>query len=194
MALGSRLSYEVLSFLSRVEKQGARAFDPNVLDRLRRAARSAWDGAYVAISAPVASDTWEIRTPLDTADTQAAGRVRFDRPIRITAMLPIVTLTAPAGALVVPTLDDLEASLVVDGERNFTQGTQDTVGGGPRDFVTLSGLSSAYPGPGRMFGRKLLSPTPVLTFTVRGKRGVGVYAPCDVRLVIFSDYLEPEPG
>jgi len=186
---GSRLPFEVLSFIARAEKLGSRAFDPEILKRLRRVARSSWEGAYVAISAPVAEDTWEIRTQLDSADSSANGQLTFDRPVRVVAAYMSIVVTDPASGLLVPTLDDLELLLTVDNQRQFTQGTQTTSTGSSRGFVTATAMQGAYPGPGRMFGRALMSPSPILNLTVRPKRGAGIYKPIDFRMSLMCDYV-----
>ena len=186
--MSARLPLDVLAFIQRAKAQGARALDPNVLDRLARSARNAWDGAWVALQAPMAPDTWELRATLKKTDAQVQGSIRFDRPIRIVGMLPIVTLAATTGGDPIPTADDLEINLTVDNERNFTQGSQDLSGGQTSDFVTLSALSILTP---RLVGRVITSPVPNLSAVIRGKRGAGVYAPVDVRLAFFTEYLQP---
>lgn len=167
--------------------RGIEGNDANLIDRLKRAAKNVWEGRFVAMQAPMAPDTWEIKVPLAKADAQAEGSIRFDRPIRIIGILPIVTLTAAVGGDVAATPDDLEVRLVVDGERNFTQGNQDVATGQRADFVTLSAMGILTP---RLVGRIITNPSPTVTATIKGKRGAGVYAPCDVRLAFFTEYLE----
>lgn len=194
------LSYAVLDFLSRVKLSPADATDPRLLGRLERMARAAFDGAMVALHAPVAPLTWEVNVLL--SNVAGAGvqpetprvPLTYPRPVQIVGFLPVVVnAAAPAGAELTPTTNDVLVSIDINNDERITntQGFTTPSSGSGSTFVTLSSMSVLVP---RLLMKLIDTPKPDIGFTFRYKRpngvaGATVYAPSIITMATFARYI-----
>lgn len=180
------LRYEILRFVDRVRKQPSDGSDPRLLSKLERAAQEAFDGAFVAMSAPASPMTWETVTIL-RGSSLTGPRVpfRFPRPVEICGFFPTVLPILPAsGGAVVPTTDSIACAIDTDNQNYLTSGDGISTNAGSTagPYVTLSGLSVQTP---RVLGYKLRNPTPDIGFQFRWKIDPGL-TPFIFRDVIIS--------
>jgi len=189
------LAYTVLKFVRRARTVPVDATDPRVLSALEGAAQKSFDGAWVAMSAPIAPLTWEIATTL--ISTQLEGpRIRLDlpRPMEVVGFFPSIVVTGRNPLLTNPTLTDLLVSIDANEEERITsgQGITTNVGGSAGTFVTLAAISSqsTAPGANRLIGWKLDQPKPNLGFTFRWKVGANFFNDALINVSTFVRYIE----
>lgn len=187
------LAYRILKFVDRAKKNPTDASDPRLLDQLARAAQEAFDGAFVAFSAPVSPLSWESVSILRGA-TLTGPRVpfRFPRPVEICGFFPTVLPILPAsGGGTVPTTDSIACAIDTDNQNYLTagDGISTNAGGTAGPYVTLSALSIQAP---RVVGYKLRNPTPDIGFTFRWKldpqAGV-IFRDVVIGMAIFARFL-----
>lgn len=182
----SLLREAVAEFVDRVRRRPSDASDPAVLKDLSDAAKTSWDGAFAALHAPVAPDTWELSTLLNSADPQSSREaMRIPNPTEIVGIcVSIVALTQPVG-LLVPTADDIAVSIDLDNKTYLTSARGITTAALGRDgtFVSLGCIDVKVP---RLFGVKLTNPSTELGVTFRWKRGINVYQNSLIALDLFT--------
>jgi hypothetical protein len=183
------LAYTVLDFIDRLRKQPDAATDPRLLARLERFARESWDGAFVALHAPMAPLTWEARALLPSASPET-NRIplRFPRPVEILGFFPTV-IDTDAATGVSHTLNTLDVSLDINATDRVTsgEGVSTAAGGTAGTFVTLAALGIQAP---RLVGLKLRNSNPDMGFVFRSKRGSGVFNSALVTVATFARYID----
>lgn len=184
------LAYEVLRYINRSRRNPTDAGDPNLLARLEKYAKQAWEG-IVALHAPASPMTWETRMIMRGA-TQTSNRTpfRFPRPVEIVGFLPTLIPLSTGGAST-PSTDVLQVSIDTDNQNYLTSadGISTNAGGNVGPYVTLSAMSVQTP---RIVGYKLENPTPDIGFTYRwgvDTSGGAVYADCIIAMAMFARYL-----
>ena len=103
---------------------------------------------YAAETMPVAPWTWEMRADLLTAERET-GRIpfSFQRPVELVGFHAVVTPLLPlaGGALVVPTLQDIDVQLDLNDRERFTNQLVTGIGAvqaaAGSSFVALSALT-----------------------------------------------------
>lgn len=184
------LSYEVLRYVSRVERNPSDAGDPNLIGRLRKYAKQSWEG-IVALHAPASPMTWETRMIM-RGSVQTSNRIsfRYPRPVEIVGFLPtLITLTT--GGASTPNTDVLQVSIDTDNQNYLTsgEGVSSNAGGNVGPYVTLSAMSVQVP---RIVGYKLENPTPDIGFTFRWGVDVSagaVFKDCIIAMAMYARYL-----
>jgi len=136
---------------------------------------------------PVAPFSWELRARLlGTEEETPRITMEFPGPSIVVGIYPSV-VRASAGALVVPTTDNILALVDLDNQERFTGGPsqgQTAAASRSSSYVTLESLSTRY----RDLYWNLASPRPVLGITFRWKRftaGAPLYEDCDLGVVVF---------
>ncbi len=188
------LRYEILRFVDRVRKQPADGSDPRLLAKLERMAQEAFDGAFVALSAPASPMSWESVSILRGA-TLTGPRVpfRFPRPVEICGFFPTVLPILPAsGGATVPTTDSIACAIDTDNQNYMTagDGISTNAGSTAGPYVTLTSLSVQAP---RVLGYKLRNPTPDIGFTFRWKldpgAAPGIFRDVIISMTMFARYI-----
>lgn len=180
------LSYSVLRFIDRVRRKPVLGTDPDELKALEGSALNSFDGAFVALHAPMAPDTYEARGMLLSGSAESdLLSMRFPSRVQIVGMLPTIVPYGAQGRR--PTLDDIDVSMSsFSGKTNLTSATGITTpAGGGKDgtFVTLSGMSVQAP---RLHGIRLDAPTPEVHWKFRWKLGPGTYQDAIVTMLVFA--------
>ena len=184
------LSYEALRYINRVRRNPSDAGDPNLLNRLEKYAKQAWEG-IVALHAPASPMTWETRMIM-RGSVQTSNRVsfRYPRPVEVVGFLPtLITLTT--GGASTPSTDVLQVSIDTDNQNYLTsgEGVSTNAGGNVGPYVTLSAMSVQVP---RIVGYKLENPTPDIGFTFRwgvDVSGGAVFKDCIIAMAMYARYL-----
>jgi hypothetical protein len=181
------VKYAVLQFVNRVRRAPADGSDPRLLGRLEALALAAFDGALVALHAPIADRTWEVRGMLLSAQAGPGSRIpiQFPEPIEIVGMNPIVVTTG-AGPLLHATPDDIDVAIDVNQASYQTSGegvTSPANANPTGQFISLSHLSIQTP---RLWMWRLNAARPEVGFTLRWKRGANVYEPAMVCIGIYG--------
>jgi len=183
------LGYTVLDFIQRVRQQPADATDPRLLGRLEAMAKQAFSGAFVALMAPLARDTREVRVLLPNALTTPTNRqsVIFPQPIEILGFNPIVT---NAGAGTAPNPSEIDCAIDINNEQNLaaSDGVSSPAGGTMAQFISLPNFSILTP---RMMGLRVESPKPDVGFQFKNKRPGSGAADAFVCVGIFYRYCKP---
>jgi hypothetical protein len=184
------LAFEALKYINRARRNPADAGDPNLLARLEKYAKQAWEG-IAALHAPASPMTWEVRMKmLGSVQTSNRTPFTFPRPVEIVGFLPTI-ITITNGALITPNSDVLQVSIDTDMQQNLTsgEGISTNAGGNVGPYVTLSAMSVQTP---RILGYKLENPKPNIGFTFRWAldvSGGAVYEDCIVALAMYARYL-----
>lgn len=183
------LGYTVLDFIQRVRAQPADATDSRLLGRLESMAKQAFSGAFVALMAPLARDTREVRVILPGAAVVPTNRqsVIFPQPIEILGFNPIVTA---AGAGTAPDVANIDCAIDINNEQQLqaADGVTTVAGGAAAQFISLPNFSILTP---RMMGLRVESPKPDVGFQFRWKRTIGGAADAFVCVGIFYRYCKP---
>jgi hypothetical protein len=179
-----------LKYIGRARRNPSDAGDPNLLARLEKYAKQAWEG-IVALHAPASPMTWETRMIMRGA-TQTSNRTpfRFPRPVEIVGFLPTLVVLSTGGAIT-PSTDILQVSVDTDNQNYLTSGdgVSTNAGGNVGPYVTLSAMSVQVP---RVVGYKLENPTPDIGFTYRWAQDVSggaVYKDCIIAMAMYARYL-----
>jgi hypothetical protein len=184
------ISHAVLQFVDRVRRVPGDANDPRLLGRLEKMAKDAWDGAIVALYAPIAPRTLEVFVNYPgQADESNRIDVPFPRAVQVVGVRPSIVVTSD-NQLVVPTAEDLLCALDIDQQDYPTANDGATVSSGARfgQFVTLASLSTDR----RFLGMKLTAPKPSVGVTYRWKQGssvAAVYEDCHIGLAFYYRFL-----
>jgi len=184
------LAYETLRYINRARRNPADAGDPNLLARLEKYAKQAWEG-IVALHAPASPMTWETRMIMRGA-TQTSNRTpfTFPRPVEIVGFLPTL-IQVTTGALITPTTDVIQVSIDTDNQNYLTsgEGISTNAGGNIGPYVCLSAMSVQTP---RVLGYKLENPKPNIGFTFRWALDVtagAIYEDCIIAMTMYARYL-----
>lgn len=185
----SRLGYSVLQFIQRVKRRPSDGSDPNLLEHLERIARESWDGAFVALHAPMAPETWEAQAIMPGAQAESQSvPLKFPQPIEVLGMMPtIVSMTPAAGQIA--TNDDVLLSIVTNRKTILSASeTSASVTGGAADegFVTASAYSVSLP---RLVGKRFRDPQPSIAFKWRWKQGGGIFPDHFVAVAVFARFI-----
>lgn len=179
------LSAEVMAFLAKARQSPAYASDPTLLDALERAATTSSDGAFAALHAPVAQETWEARALILGAQ-QESMRVPMRIPFasEIVGFYPVAKALGTGGGTT-PDLNDIDVSIDLDLKEYLTSARGVTVPGSNAldgTFVTLGALAVQTP---RLIRLALAGKSTDLGVTYRWKRGAGVHQDTLVTLGLF---------
>jgi hypothetical protein len=101
---------------------------------------------FAALHAPVTPKTWSISAELArTVESTGVIPMRFTRPIEILGIKATVTAKRPlvGGGLIIPTVDDLDVSLLTDDQDLWTKHLAES--GSEGNFVALSHLTIDAP-------------------------------------------------
>jgi hypothetical protein len=184
------LAFETLKFIQRVRRQPSDGSDPNLLARLEKYAKQAWEG-IVALHAPASPMTWETRMIMrGTVQTSNRTPFTFPRPVEIVGILPTL-IKVTTGGLITPTTDVLQVSIDTDNQNYLTsgEGISTNAGGNIGPYVCLSAMSVQTP---RIMGYKLENPKPNIGFTYRWAldvSGGAIYEDCIIATTMFARYL-----
>jgi hypothetical protein len=187
------LSQDILEFCNLAGLQKALGQDEVIeraVNRLKRRAAEAWEGAFVALHAPVAPKTWETRVRYLSSEPESnLGKINFPRAVEVVGFIPTVVPVsfAPAPPLVFATLDDLVISIAWDQETKVTSVDVNlTTTAAEEAFVTASTTSILLP---RLIGLRLTTPQPQLQIKWRWKQGPGVFVDSIVSLAAAVRFL-----
>jgi hypothetical protein len=187
----TNLSQRVLDFIKIARMKPALASDPSELDNLENAALTSAQGAYAALTAPAADDTWEART-LFLGSQAMSERIVVDVPFPTMFIGAYASLSIFAsGGATVPTLDDIDVTVDVNlsmYKTNAQGTTTPTVAGQlvkDGTFVTLASMSTSRTAGGRLFNWVLPYSSAQLGVTYRWKQGAGVFKDSHVGLAFF---------
>lgn len=184
------LADKVLAFTSRARRSPADAVNPAYLEALERAAKESFAGAFVALHAPMAPETWEIRTALPgSSPTSDRVPLDFPRAVEIVGMYPSIVSTGGSG--IAATLNDVDVQIELDAEHRITtskglSGTPQNGTGSGNSFVTLAAMGIQTP---RLHALRLEAARPQLAATFAWKRGANVYQDAIIALAIFGRWI-----
>lgn len=176
------------------------ATDPGELKKLEAAAATGLEDGFVALTAPNAPFTWEVRTLLlNTA--QSTNRVKFAFPWKtnLVGIYPHISIVRPIGALAIPTLDDIDVQVDINNQAYLTglEGLSTAVGVGGNNSVTLASLGVQLP---RLMALALVGESkPDLGFTFRWKQPplagpTAIYESVIVGVSLFANPRDTELG
>lgn len=188
-----RLADMVLRAVSRLAKGPQALDDPNFLAELRRSAAHDVNASAVALYGPKSPEDFQITAQLPAGQAQVqAPQVRFGRAVELVAMNPtVVPIQNPAlfPALRVPTPNDILVSIVVENEKNLTQGDGAQSTTVPSLYCQLSDFSVQLP---RIVARKLNYPDAAIQFSFRWRldpTSPVQFLDADIRVGLFTRYL-----
>ena len=185
----SDLSYEVLRLLDAAERDPNVIHDRNMVDRIRRMARRSFDGAFVALQAPLAPESWEALALLPGAkDESPTTLLEFPEPIEVVGFyMAIRPAAAPQVGQFFPTTDDVQVSIQIDRKVSIaTLNDSRTNNTGTTPYVTAGAMSVLAP---RMIGLCIDTPKPAIGFKFRWKAGPDVWPDCICTATVFARYL-----
>jgi hypothetical protein len=194
----TNLTQYILDFVNAVRRRPAIGSDPSELDSLEQAALTSFQGAFGALNAPIAAQTWEART-LFLGANAVSEKVNLDIPFPcmiVGAYCSISTLIGAGGAA--PTLNDIDVSIDLDAHEYLTsaQGTTTPIVAAPLQkdgtFVTLAALSTGAANGARLLGWVIANRTAQLGFTWRWTQGGGVFANSHVKVALFTRALQDQ--
>ena len=197
------LAYSIAEFLRQLEESPDGKPSKGLLAWLRNQSRRAFDGAFIALHAPLAPFTWETFADLPATERET-GRVsaQFRGPVEILGFFPTVTPVRPAAdplpaGQVFATTDDILINIDANEEERFTntkgEGQTSTAMGLLGAFVTLSSIAVQVP---RLTGIRLENATPDLGFTYRWKQPppaapvIPFFADVTIGLAMYCRYLD----
>ena len=191
------LKTSVQDYIQIVNRKPSLAGDPDLLNQLETAALTDAGGAFAALTAPVAEDTWEAGTVF-LGNTSVSERINVDipYPVMVVGLFPTLSVFTTGGATT-PTLSDIDCAidLNVQEYRTSMRGTN-TVSTGAgvtptRDgtFVTLAALSTAATAGARMLAWRIPDRTSQIGVQFRWKQftppSTAVFKDTMVRLAFF---------
>jgi hypothetical protein len=198
------LAYSIAEFLRQLEESPDKKPSAGLVAWLRAQARRGFEGAFVALHAPMAPFTWETFVDLHGAERET-GRVaaQFRGPVEIVGFFPTVVPIRPVAdplpaGQVLATPDDVLVNIDANEEDRYTntkgEGQTSTAIGQLGAFVTLSSLA-AQGNPGRLTGICLRNASPDLGFTYRWKQPPPAVAPfffpdVIIGMAMFCRYLD----
>lgn len=130
----------VSRFVSKAKSQPANASDPSTLRELEQAARMSRDDRSVALYAPIAEFTYDVKHSLAKTDAQTARKAfKFPFRVEIVAIHSTVVLVSSASGTNTPTRADLEVALDLNFESYLTSSAGVSPNGNAVDggFVSL---------------------------------------------------------
>jgi hypothetical protein len=149
---------------------------------------------FQALHAPVTPKTWSITAELArTVESTGGIPVRFTRPIEILGIKATVTAKRPltGGGLIIPTVDDLDVSLITDDEDLWTKHLKES--GSEGQFVALSHLTVDAPRLLRIVPR---GSAPDLSFEFAWGQFIDaahpIFEDALIRLSLFCRYITAE--
>jgi len=187
------LPYSILKWVQGVRAGLFDARDPTVLDRLEREAKESWEGALVALHAPIAPLSWETRAILPGTVQQTTRQpLIFPRPVEIVGLFPAVIPVSIAPGLRTATPLDIDISIDVNSVDYLTagQGVSTSAGGTAGNFVTLASVGVQVP---RLHMTKLTAPKPDMGMTFHWKLpaavGAAIYNDSFISVAVYARYL-----
>ena len=147
--------------------------DPSKITReqlayLGKVADRDFAGAFAAQYAPIAPETWMMRVQMETnVDEAPVQPLTFPAPVELVGIFATVTGNPLQGnpPFVFPTLDQFDASVLIDDHERFTSNTPpQQAPTNITEFVSLPWLLVNNP---RLWGLALISAKPKVTFKVR---------------------------
>jgi hypothetical protein len=183
----------VISFVEKAKLSPVEASDPGVLAKLERVAREAFEGAFVALHAPIAPETYEAQgLLLASVDQSGSVPIAFERPVEIVGFRPSVSPRTPEASapptIAQPTLEDILVSVNINKKTQVTTSQQAavlTTAGTTEQFVTLASIGVQVP---RLVGFKLRFPQPQIDFIFRWKAGANAWDDAADTLVSVAVY------
>jgi len=185
----SDLAYEVLRLLDAAERDPGVIRDRNMTDRIRRMARRSFDGAFVALQAPMAPESWEALAVLPSAKEETPTTLlEFPEPVEVVGFYMAVRPAAtPLAGQFFPTTDDVQVSVQIDRKVSIaTLNDARTSSAGTTPFVTSGAMSILAP---RMIGICIDTPKPALGFKFRWKAGPNIWPDSICTATVFARYL-----
>lgn len=188
----------VLDFVNAVRRRPQIGSDPGELDNLEKAALTSYQGAFGALHAPIAPETWEART-LFLGANATSERISLDIPFPcmiVGAYTSISVLTT--GGATTPTLNDIDCALDLNTHEYMTQiqgTTTPIVGGGLQKdgtFTTLAALSCNQNAGARLLGWVVPYRTAQIGVSFRWKQGGGVYKDTHTAISFFARPLQEQ--
>ena len=152
--------------------------------------------AFVSLQAPIAPLTWEVfgTLPSNALESEQLP-VKFPRPMQLIGVRPTIRPLRPdlpVPPLVVPTLDDVMCSIVIDQERQLTaQQNPATTTAAQSQYVTAGSLALGLP---RLLCQDVRSPTPQFYFQFRWRQGINIFTDCTVSMAVFARYRDDGRG
>lgn len=150
---------------------------------------------FAALCAPVTPETWALEAELSrTVEGTGDIPIRFTRPIEILGIRAQVVAKLPlvGGGLIIPTLDDVNVSLVTDNEDLWTRRVQESGSNG--NFVPLVHLTIDG-NPGRLLRIVPRGDAPDLAFQFNWgqfTQGTPFYEDAIVRLSLLTRYISKD--
>jgi len=145
---------------------------------------------FAALHAPIAPFSWELRAELPrTSEETGDIPMRFSRPVEILGLQAVVIPVRPlaGGGLIIPTIDDIDVSLVSDNEDMWTKRLTDSGSAGA--LVPLSGLTVDTP---RLLRIVPKGDAPDFTWKFAWAQfvsGTPIYEDALIRCTIFARYI-----
>lgn len=188
----SGLAFELLRALDK-QKRDPTSLDRTTLDRLEKMARRSYDGAYVALQAPMAPETWEVVTDLPKAKEESGlAPLEFPRPVEIVGFYASIVPAAPLLVPVdpIPGLNDVLVSIQVDRKEQKTTRTDQRTGSASTDnWVTLGAMVVQ---PLRLLALCIGTPKPWIGFKFRWKQGANIFPDSIVSIACYARYYNEE--
>lgn len=186
------LASDVLRFLASLKKANPSAASSPEVNRLTREAATTIAGSQYGLVAPASPEDWNVEAFLPGASVETGPNpIRFGRPVLITGFNPVVRPIFPVDPLLgIPTIDDITVQIVIENERNITQGTGGQTKIQSAQFSNLSDFAIFLP---RLIMRRLRTGDPAMTFNFRWAQppnpSGAVFNDCRIRMGVFTRYL-----
>lgn len=148
---------------------------------------------FAALNAPVTPETWALVAELPNT-VQGTGDIpiRFTRPIEILGLKATISPKLPlaGGGLIIPAIQDVDASLITDNENLWTRRIKES--GGEGNFVPLEHLTIDVP---RLLRIVPTGDAPDLSFQFQWAQfiqGTPLFETAIVRLSLLTRYITKE--